>query len=298
MPAPTLVQNVKVRAKANRIFTITWDANQELDIDHYDVYRSETNYTGFVQVNLSPITALTADDHVPVTAPPDLIWWYKVVAVNTSSQSSDLATTEAESAFDEEIFVKNPFVQDVPTIGEVKPVQPGNTQTPFTGFQTLPDISRVEQKWYLEIRKRHMWLLQMGATKCKLFKRKWSGTKCSNWDPLRKIEDPSNSDTICFGTGFVGGYHTPMDISVSFINPAAKVTRSMDFGYWQEFEPRNWTLWEPNLLDRDLIVNLVTGERFEITNVTRTTWRGLVLRQNFELRKIETTSVIYKLPIT
>lgn len=297
MAAPILVANLKVRAKANRIYTLTWDANPELDIDHYDIYRSEANFTDFIQINTAPVVGLTYDDHVPVTAPPDLIWWYKVVAVNTSSGVSDLSTSESESTFDEQIFVRTPFVQTVPQPGEVKPVEPGNTQTPFVNYQTLPDLKRIEQKWMLEIRRRYTWLLQAGGTKCKLFKRKWSGTKCPNWDALRKIEDPSPSDTICYGTGFVGGYHTPIDITVSFVSPTATSVRSMEFGHWFEFQPKNWTLWEPNLLDRDLIVNTVTGERFEITSVTKTSWRGLTLRQNFETRKLETTSVIYKIPI-
>ena len=103
--------------------------------------------------------------------------------------------------------------------------------------------------------------------------------------------------SLAFGTGFIGGYHTPIQITVSFVNPAQKATKMQRFGMWFEFEPKSWSLWEPNLLDRDIIVRQDNNERFELTSIEATRWRGLPLRQNFDLRLLEPTSAAYKLVI-
>ena len=64
-----------------------------------------------------------------------------------------------------------------------------------------------------------------------------------------------------------------------------------------EIEPKSWTLWEPNLLERDVIVRTDTGERFEILNVTRNLFRGQVLRQSFYTKLVEPMNIIYRIPI-
>jgi hypothetical protein len=140
----------------------------------------------------------------------------------------------------------------------------------------------------------------MGGTVVTLLKRRYSGTLCPLYDPLRS-QHPQRTNAAasdpCYGTGFIGGYHSPIDLLVSFVTPVMKKATRREMGMWFDFEPKNWALWEPNLLDRDILVRKDTGQRFEIVDVTRTSWRGLTLRQNFDTRMLEPGSIEYKFPV-
>jgi hypothetical protein len=193
-------------------------------------------------------------------------------------------------------FNEDPFVQPEP---KAYSEQDGTHPADNGAFQTLP-TTKVNPRWFLEIRKRHRWLLEFGGKDVYLLKRRWTGPHCPLWDPLRKQHEQmtgASHNDPCYGTGILGGYHTSTKISVSFVSPAAKKTVLNLYGNHFEFEPTSWTLWEPNLLDRDILVRADTNERFEVLKVTRTKWRGLTLRQNFDVRLLEPTSIAYKIPI-
>lgn len=298
---PSPVANIQV-ANLNqytRPRTITWDLSIDPSIVEYKVYRSEVSYGDFVQINIVQIPSNEnsfLDNALPQTAVMPFTWWYKITALNSIGEESELSQTLPAHDIVITAFVDPPFIQNEPaTLSEQNLTQP--TDSPV--FQVLSNTT-VNPRWFLEIRKRHRWLLEMGGTRVTLLKRRYSGTVCPNFDFLRsqhkQIANADLSDP-CYGTGWVGGYHIPLEISVSFVSPTAKRATLRDFGLWFDFEPKSWTLWEPELLDRDLIVRKDTGQRFEITDLSRTMWRGLVLRQNFDIRLLEPQSPQYKFPV-
>ena len=299
MSAPAPVQNIQVvnLNKFTRDRTITWDPILT-PIIGYNVYRSEVSYGDFAKLNTSLLasTIVSFSDTPPQTAVLPFQWFYKVTAVSNTNQESDLNLTLPAQDLNIDYFVNDPYDPNQP-----QALSEQNLTKPLDGsnFQVLSN-THVNPRWFLEIRRRHKWLLEIGGTRVALLKRRYSGTLCPLFDVNREQHPQRANDTAtdpCYGTGYIGGYHVPLDIQVSFISPTLKTSRRKEEGVWFEFEPKCWTLWEPNLLDRDILVRKDTGQRFEVIDVTRTTWRGMTLRQNFDVRFIEPNSIEYKFPV-
>lgn len=292
-----LVKNVQVinLDQYTRERTITWDALPTDLVFGYNVYRSEVSYADFEKINADMLTTTSFADKPPVSPVQPFQWWYKVTAVDNNGET-ELASCYPAVDLDINTFNVDPFIQGEPkAYSEQNGTQPADKGA----YQTLPR-TKVNPRWFLEIRKRHRWLLEMGGKDVYLLKRRWTGPLCPNWDVLRKQHSQmtgANYNDPCYGTGILGGYHTSYKISVSFVSPTAKKTILNHYGTQIELEPTSWCLWEPNLLDRDILVRPDTNERYEVTNVTKTMWRGLTLRQNFTAKLIEPTSIAYKIPV-
>ena len=289
-------------------------------ITGYNIYRSEVSYADYERINsviISP-TAPYFNDAPPITSVAPFQWWYKVVGVQevvvdgiTGVTEGSLADAFPATDPDIEVFNVSPFLTTEP-----KSLSEQNITFPSDGrkYQTLPSTT-VNPRWFLEIRKRHIWLLEMGGKTCWLIKRKYTGeheqqdpTKPSlttlppgtTFDPLRwqrRIIATAETVDPTYGASFVNGYHTPFKMLVSFVSPGVRVSKIKMYGVEQEYETSNWALWEPNLLDKDIIVRPDNNERYEVQNVKRTNWRGLPLHQRFDLKLLEPTSIIYKIPI-
>lgn len=319
--APALITGIKVTSLDNptRDKRITWSFPvNNPTIVGFNVYRSEVSYADFEKVNSSliPVTENEYIDHVVPVVPPGIFeWWYKITAMNAMDEESDLSSTLPAPDRKTDWFSEPPIQPDVPTTlseqnltfpSDALKIDPhtreegdsGNLPIQPNDLQFLPK-THVNPRWFLEVRRRSKWILEMGGIPIILLKRRWSGTLCPLYDNIRgshrTLSSPLTPDP-CFGTNFVGGYHTPIKILISIVNPAIKKVSRKDAGMWMEMEPKSWSLWEPNLLDRDVILRVDTGERFELTDVTRTIWRGMVLRQMFDLKLLEPSNIIYRVP--
>jgi len=285
------VKNLDISTREKKI---TWDPSSDPTVTSYNIYRSEVSYGDFEKINTDPITDSFYTDTVPLTEVYPFQWWYKVTAVNPDGES-DLAVTLPSTDIDIDAFINQPFDPAVPqALSEQNLLKPDDG----TQFQYLRS-TKINPRWFLEIRRRHKWLLEMGGTKVWLLKRKYSGQLCPNFDQLRNQHRQMAVGTVdpCYGTKYLGGYHTPINIMISFVNPKVRSVKFKEYGVEIDYTATNWTLWEPNLLDRDIIVRVDNGERYEILNITRTSWRGVILSQRFDLRLIEPTSIIYKIPV-
>jgi len=81
---------------------------------------------------------------------------------------------------------------------------------------TLNDVETMDYIWREAVRRNH-WILQQGGERVKLFIRRQSGVPCSCEldDRMREYsKQPSNRCTICYGTGFIGGYEGPYSIII------------------------------------------------------------------------------------
>jgi len=162
-------------------------------------------------------------------------------------------------------------------------------------LQYLPPTDNMSH-WMYEIRNRYKWLLQMGGEKVWLLKRRWVGEDCPNMDPVRNTHRHVDKCEICYGTGFIGGFYPAVQIMASLIYATTERIVRYEYGMRREYEPKSWTLWKPILRNKDLIVRK-DGKRFWIQNVTPTRWRGIFLRQNFDLAEVEPDNIVYTVPV-
>lgn len=299
---PGIVQGVEVidLLSYTRDKKIVWLALQDSSIVGYNVYRSEVSWADYEKINqnIVPINQLFfIDSNVPVAEVQPFRFYYKVTAINNLGIESDINEAFSTTNSDDPSYFNNPPLTYSPPqyLSQDNAIQPKNG----TRFQILSNTF-VDPRWFLEIRRRHSWLLQMGGTRVWLMRRKWSGTLCKNYNIERgqhkQIASADYTDT-CYGINFEGGYHTPVEILISFFSPAVRRSTVREWGVWFDYEPTSWTLWEPNVYDHDVVVRADNGQRFELLGNTRTFWRNLVLRQNFETKLIEATDIRYKFPI-
>lgn len=140
------------------------------------------------------------------------------------------------------------------------------------------------------------WALLMGGERVLLYQRKWTGTRCPNWDQVRKQHVLDNTTDVCYGTGWVGGYYRPIEIYVSLRSSVALQNVVQEEGIRKMYRPTSWTLWEPRIQNSDFVV-FQDGRRMWINNVTYTRWKGQILRQLFETEEVERNHPIYKIPV-
>lgn len=168
-------------------------------------------------------------------------------------------------------------------------------------LQILPTVfDRVDPlvERFLDMREKLRWMLAMGGERVLLYKRKYTGTYCSQYDPVRKQHRNDGNDLECFGTNFVGGYFGPFEIFASIKTPGAKQKVTIyEQGMRREFNTSgNWALWEPALTNKDIIVRR-NGQRLWINSVEESKWRHHILHFSFDTEEVERSNVIYKIPI-
>ena len=153
------------------------------------------------------------------------------------------------------------------------------------------------KEWYfLSIRQRYKWLLDMGGERVLLYKRRFTGERCPLFDKIRKRGPQHEQDTICFGTGYVGGYFKPVEIVVSLISGDKEQAVVEEWGRRRIYTPRSWTLWEPRLNNGDFIVRR-NNQRLWITEVHLRRWKHFITRQDFLTDEIERNAPIYDIPL-
>ncbi len=166
-------------------------------------------------------------------------------------------------------------------------------------LQILPSVSeRVDPlvTRFLDIREKLRWMMAMGGERVLLYKRKFTGTLCSQYDKVRRQHRQDPADTECFGTNFVGGYFGPFDIFVSLSTVAPQQIKIYEQGQRREFVSSHWALWEPRLDNKDFIVRR-TNQRLWVNSVQQTKWRHHILRQPFTTEEVERSNPVYKIPI-
>lgn len=166
-----------------------------------------------------------------------------------------------------------------------------------TGFNPIPvsqdfpitdPINKFHRYAYEEIRRRHIAQLSFAGEDAILFTRRWAGTPCQCVD-----DDASDPDyqargrcVLCFGTGIFAGYYLGIPLKMRYAAMPVRKIRYDATGVTVEHRPDFWTLWEPRVHEHDILVRVKTGEKFEITDVQQSEFRGLPLHQNAKLTNI------------
>ena len=150
-----------------------------------------------------------------------------------------------------------------------------------------------------EMRRRTLTIVMNQGEDVWLLPRLTKGTRCAFWkSEEEQCEKPLDPRSICYNTGWVGGYHNPLMAKIVY-PPANRTAVFYEAGVRKEYTPKPWTIHEPKLQVRDVIVQQYSGTRSEITAVNYVTFRGLVLHQELTLRELTrgTETFIYAVPV-
>ena len=178
-------------------------------------------------------------------------------------------------------------------------VPEGVRETPLAYATTVSnhEIEKLDYIWREAVR-RNGWILQQGGERVKIFVRKICGIPCDCGRPARQIDfdgQHKNSCTICFGTGYVGGYDGPYDSIVCPDDSERRMVQSAR-GRSKSQTQEVWTGPSPILTQRDFLVKQ-SNERFSIGAVRRPSNRGNILQQHFSMNHLDEGDIRYQVPI-
>jgi hypothetical protein len=140
-----------------------------------------------------------------------------------------------------------------------------------------------------------------------LLKRIWDGNTCSCSDSRRQ-HPKVKSCKLCFGTGYAGGYsqydykrRRDSRIMVMFGDTAEDLKLGPHSHLEQQYEPACWTLPNPAVKDRDLIVRFDFNDDveyiYEILDVTKDKlFYRHYTRQRLRLKRLDKTDIAYTFP--
>lgn len=150
-------------------------------------------------------------------------------------------------------------------------------------------------------------LLETSGEPVVLLKRIWDGLTCS-CSNSRKVSPKVKSCNSCYGTNYEGGYiqydYTRRNdgrILLSFKELQEKVQYGEKEGLMQAAEPQAWTLAQPTIRDRDLIIRFdFTNDIeyiYEVLNVTRSkNFNRKFGKQDISLKRLDKTDIVYTYP--
>lgn len=158
---------------------------------------------------------------------------------------------------------------------------------------SLYDMEKIDWIWAESIR-RNRWILEQAGERVKVFIRKWAGEKCPCWD--EQYKNAKNDCSLCFGTGYVGGYEGPYDILIA-PPETEKTVQLLDLGLHISYDWNTWTGPYPLLNDRDFIVRQ-NNDRYSIAHVNPQGSRGAIYQQHFMLAPLDRHDPRYIVSIT
>jgi len=142
-----------------------------------------------------------------------------------------------------------------------------------------------------------------------LLKRIWDGEICSCSD-ARRMHPKVKSCKSCFGTGYEGGYaqynyrrREDGRVMVMFGDTMEDLKLGSHTHLEQAYEPQCWTLPNPAIRDRDLIVRYDFNDDmeyiYEVLDVTKDKlFYRHYTRQRLKLKRMDKTDIIYTYPYT
>lgn len=169
-----------------------------------------------------------------------------------------------------------------------------NIETPLASAPvlSLEAMAEAEPVWQ-EAMLRNNFILEQGGERVKLFLRKWAGDACPNNSTDHK--STLNDCTLCFGTGYLGGYTGPYDILIASPDESKSLEATPE-GLKPTFMFETWTGPSPIISQRDFIIRK-NGDRFSIGPVNLTTVNGAPLQQRFNVSILGSRDIRYSVPI-
>jgi len=151
----------------------------------------------------------------------------------------------------------------------------------------------VDWIWTEAIR-RNAWIISMAGERFLVFLRKIAGEVCDCVYEDYGSNQPSALCSLCYGTGFIGGYEEPIPI-VAVVPAAKKEILIQEDGRKVEHINEFWCTNRPVLNQGDLLLRF-DGSIHVIGGVRHVSVKGnIYLQQSFTVQELERTMPQYKL---
>lgn len=170
-------------------------------------------------------------------------------------------------------------------------------KNPQTGLAPRPDgKARLRLLRRKILREEYTLLKKLAGTEFRLLKRKHFGTRCTScYDPRTREVTKSSCDE-CYGTSWVGGYHTPVPMLgrkvASQINtqrtPQAKT--EMDAAQIQFLD-------FPRIDEEDILVEVAQNRRFLVKRRYFTSLKTIPVHQTVAVSELERQAIEYNIPV-
>jgi len=174
---------------------------------------------------------------------------------------------------------------------QVEHIPSGETKDygPATANEPEPDLIAAEV-----VRQEDMLFREFVGRKCYLFPVRTFGPRCSCFDPHMGRKTRSNHPP-CFGTGWLGGYMSPIEVHVQ-IDPTAKQTDLSPLGERQPQNVLGRMISFPPVNPRDILVES-ENRRWRVVSVAGTQRLRAGVRQELQLHEIPRGDIEFELPV-
>ena len=160
---------------------------------------------------------------------------------------------------------------------------------PGASVEAEPDLEAIEISRILQIR-----LSQFTGRLCWIFTKRTFGQRCLCHDPVTGSKTRS-SCALCWNTGWVGGYHSPLQVYADIISPSEQSNPS-DMAKFTTVNARGILSGNPRVREGAILIE-PENLRWRIGPINTSEKNRSVFRQEFSLHRIPTDDIIYKLPI-
>lgn len=185
------------------------------------------------------------------------------------------------------------FFYKVTTVGrDPKTGQIFETHLDNVKAVNIYDIEKPHYIWQGIIAK-NRYLLEQFGERVKVFMRKEVGERCPNYSDTHG--QAHNNCPLCYGTGILGGYDGPVDITIAPPEAEKHISLS-DTGLKLNFTYESWMGPSPLIRTRDFVVRQ-NGERLTVGSVTPQGAKGAVFQQHFMLNYRDSKDIIYQVPV-
>lgn len=154
----------------------------------------------------------------------------------------------------------------------------------------LQEIEKLDYIWREAIR-RNRWILDQGGERVKVFIRKTAGVPCP-CIPDSHHNQPISDCLLCIGTGFIGGYEGPFNLTIAPDDGERTFNRT-PIGATVSHTYEVWTGPSPMLSQRDMVIRQ-NGDRYSIGAVRMPSNRGNILQQHFQINLIDEKDIRYR----
>jgi hypothetical protein len=162
-------------------------------------------------------------------------------------------------------------------------------ETEAASFEADRDLIAIEI-----IRQEDLLFREFIGRKCYLFPRRTFGPRCSCYDVvLGRIT--RSAHLLCFGTGFLGGYHAPIESFVQVDpNPKSRTENSLQEGHHNDTSARLISF--PPVSPDDILVES-ENRRWVVKTVTPTERLRGVVRQELTMHEVPRGDIEFALPL-
>ena len=173
-----------------------------------------------------------------------------------------------------------------------------NQVSPEIGVAVRPKNNRRKRLLRRKIlRDQYLGLRHFNGVDAKVLKRRHFGTRCTDCSDSLTDHIVIYNCSTCYGTGWVGGFFTPITTYVK-MSPAPTRVDATELGNTTQRETKLQMLSYPKIENGDLIVELDMNRRWLVSHVAPTEVHRILTKQTASVNELARNSIEYFVPLT